>query len=292
MSGSCFADFPGSDSLNSTVTESGSRQWRLLRRVLLFVLGCAFVLAATAPLTRKLPGPWSDLVLGTVAGLAAFGLTVLFVRGERLRLEDVGAAPTWRSLPRFAIGFLIGLFLVALYASSLAAIAHMRWARGTGVGLEGTMLTLVTYIVLSCREELGFHGYPLRRLERSFGLWGAQIIVALVFSVEHMAGGWPWERALLGAGVGSLLFGMAAIATGGLAVPIGLHAAWNFSDWILGGKDSAGLWKMVVQQGQPGRAQLARTIAYLAVSGSATLGFWIWHRRTARPRFRAGEVRK
>ena len=264
--------------MNSTASENTSLRWRLLGRVVLFVLACAFVLAATAPLTRALPGLWPDLVLGTVASLGAFGLTVLFVRWERLHLEDVGAAPAWRSLPRFALGFLIGLFLVALYASVSAAIAHVRWVRAPGVGLAGTMITLITYVVLSCREELGFHGYPLRRLEPSFGLWGSQIIVALLFAAEHMAGGWPWERALLGAGVGSLLFGMAAIATRGLALPIGLHAAWNFGDWMIGGKDSAGLWKVVVQQGQQGRAQLVRTIAYLAVIGSATFAFWIWHR--------------
>jgi membrane protease YdiL (CAAX protease family) len=64
---------------------------------------------------------------------------------------------------------------------------------------------------------------------------------------------------------------MAAIATRGLALPIGMHAAWNFGDWMLGGKDSPGLWKAVVDEGYQGRDQLVRTIAYLAVMGSATL---------------------
>lgn len=286
------ADSQGAIELNSTASENTSLRWRLLGRVVLFILGCAFVLAATAPLTRALPGLWPDLVLGTVASLGAFGLTVLFVRWERLHLEDVGAAPAWRSLPRFALGFLVGLFLVALSASVSAAIAHVRWVRAPGITFTATTVTLLTYIVLSCREELGFRGYPLRRLERFSGLWGAQVIVALVFAVEHMVGGWPWERALLGAGVGSLLFGMAAIATRGLALPIGLHAAWNFGDWMLGGKGSAGLWKPVVEEGRQGRAQLVGTIAYLAVIGSATLAFWIWHRRLGQTQFRVGDVRK
>jgi membrane protease YdiL (CAAX protease family) len=269
------------------LSEKASLRGRLLGRVLLFVLSCAFVLAATSPLTRKIPGPWADFVLGTVASLGAFALTVLFVRWERLRLEDVGAAPAWRSLPRFGFGFLIGLLLVALSASVSAAVAQGRWVRAPGFTLTATTITLLTYIVLSCREELAFHGYPLRRLEQSFGLWGAQVIVALVFAVEHMAGGWSWPRALLGAGVGSLLFGMASIATRGLAVPIGLHAAWNFGDWMLGGKDSVGLWKAVVPEGQQGRAQVVGTLAYLVVMGLATLAFWIWHRGTNRTGIRA-----
>ncbi len=143
-------------------------------------------------------------------------------------------------------------------------------------------MSLLTYIALSSREELGFRGYPLLRLKEFFGVWGAQIIVALAFGAEHIAGGWSLPRALLGASVGSLLFGMAAIASRGLALPIGLHAAWNFGDWILGGKGSGGLWNAVIDEGHRESAQLVATIAYLVVMGSATFAFWIWYRRTVR----------
>jgi membrane protease YdiL (CAAX protease family) len=177
--------------LNRTVSENKLLRWGVLGRVVLFLLGCAFVLAATAPLTHKLPELWPNLVLGAVASLGAFALTVLFVRWEGLRLEDVGAAPARWSLPRCAFGFLVGLVLVALSASISAATGHMRWARTPGVGFSDATITFFTYIALSCREELGFRGYPLRRLEQFFGLWGAQIIVALVFAAEHMAAGWP-----------------------------------------------------------------------------------------------------
>jgi len=132
---------------------------------------------------------------------------------------------------------------------------------------------------LSCREELAFHGYPLRRLKISFGFWGSQLIVILIFAVEHMAGGWSWTQALFGAGVGCLLFGMAAIATGGLAVPIGLHAAWNFGDWLRGNKQSNGLWKSVVEQPVQERAQMEGMMLYVIVMVLATSAFWWWHHR-------------
>lgn len=253
--------------------------WRLLGRVLLFFLSNAFVLAATAPLTKKIPGPSGNLVLGFVAACGAFALTVLFVRWEGIPLARVGAVLKRGSLLRFAFGFLAGLVLVALYASISAAVGHVRWVRAPGTGFAAAALSLVTYIALSCREELGFRGYPLLRLKESFGVWGAQMIVAVAFGAEHMAGGWPVSRALLGASVGSLLFGMAAIATRGLALPIGLHAAWNFGDWILGGKGSAGPWNVVIDEAHRGSAQFVLTIAYLAVMGSATFALWIWYRR-------------
>ena len=268
--------------MNRDVSEKKSIRWQVLGRVALFLTCCAMVLAATAPLAHKLPGLWSNFVVGTIASLGAFALTVFFVRSEHLRLDDVGAAPDFQSLPRFVFGFFLGMFLVALFAAILCVAGHLRWVRSNEVGFAATAVTLLAYIALSCREELAFRGYPLRRLEPFFGLWGAQTIVALVFAAEHVAGGLPWSRALLGAGVGSLLFGMAAIATRGLAVPIGLHAAWNFGDWMLGGKDSPGLWKVVADDPYQGRLQFVRTIAYLAVIGSSTLAFWIWHRRTSR----------
>jgi membrane protease YdiL (CAAX protease family) len=55
--------------------------------------------------------------------------------------------------------------------------------------------------------------------------------VAFAFAVEHVVGGMRWLHAILGAGIGSLLLGMAALATRGLAMPISLHAAWNFGQW-------------------------------------------------------------
>ncbi len=264
--------------MKPTASENKRFRWRLLGRVVLFFLSVALVLAATAPLTQKIPGLWGNLVLGLVAAFGAFALTLLFVRWEGLPLESVGAAPARGSLLRFASGFLAGLALVALYASISAAAGHVRWVRAPGTGFVATVMSLLTCIALSCREELGFRGYPLLRLKGFFGVWGAQIIVALAFAAEHMAGGLPLSRAILGAGVGSLMFGMAAITTRGLAVPIGLHAAWNFGDWILGGKGSPGLWQVVVEEGQQQRAQLAGTIGYLAAMGLATIAFWMWYR--------------
>jgi hypothetical protein len=79
-------------------------------------------------LMHKLPGLWPNLVSGTVASLGAFALTVLFVRWEGLRLEDVGAAPARRSLARFSLGFPVERLLVVATARlallELTSTAH------------------------------------------------------------------------------------------------------------------------------------------------------------------------
>ena len=84
---------------------------------------------------------------------------------------------------------------------------------------------------------------------------------------------------MLGVTAGSLMFGMAALATRGLALPIGLHAAWNLGQWVLGGKETPGPWRAITEDGFHDRMERAAMISYLVVTGAGTLGFWLLYRR-------------
>jgi hypothetical protein len=57
-------------------------------------------------------------------------------------------------------------------------------------------------------EELLFRGYGFERLIKGLGHWPAQRATALLFAAFHVANGWPWQVALMGTTVGSLLFGL------------------------------------------------------------------------------------
>ena len=35
----------------------------------------------------------------------------------------------------------------------------------------------------------------------------------------------------------------------GIAFPVGLHAAWNFGQWIFGFKNVPGIWEAIVEKG-------------------------------------------
>lgn len=225
--------------------QTGIGRCHALLRVSLFLIACAVLLASTAPIARQFPLLPPGVTIGALSSVGTFALTTLFTRWEGFRLADVGVAIRETSPLRFAVGFLLGLLLVALHMSVEALFGDVRWVRSEGVGLPNIATSLIIYLLLSCREELAFHGYPLRRLTPVFGLAISQLAVALVFSLEHIAGGSTWVQAFFGAGIGSLLFGMAALATRGLALPIGLHAAWNFGDWLHGGKDASGPWHPV-----------------------------------------------
>jgi membrane protease YdiL (CAAX protease family) len=252
--------------------------WRSVGHVLLFLVACAIVLAITASTPPARSGRTQDLFIGSIASLGAFVLTVLFVRWDGVRLSDVGAMAGTKSLNRLIFGFLLGSVLVAVHTLIVSAAGHMHWVRTSEALADQAVVVAVGYLCLSAREELAFHGYPLRRLQQLSGVWGAQVLVALVFALEHVAGGWSYAQALWGAAVGSLLFGMASIATRGLAVPIGIHAAWNFGDWIRGNRATPGLWRPEVAKGFEDSVSSAGILAYIAVMALATLGFWCWHR--------------
>ena len=249
---------------------------KLAARVALFMVACAAVLAFAGPVANRFRDLPPAASIGLVTSVVTLCLTALFVRWDGLGLDSVGAKPDGNSPLRFVIGFLIGGILVGLHVSIEAFFGHIQWSR-SNVGSNDVVIMLLTYILLASREELAFHGYPLRRLQSAFGLWPAQLAVALVFAAEHAVAGTTWPQALAGAGVGSLLFGMAALATRGLAVPIGIHAAWNLGDWMHGGKGVGGLWDPI--GGNSASGDRAAMIGYVVVMVFATVAFWIWYRR-------------
>src|SRR3954452_18567918 len=132
-------------------------RWRSLGRALLFMIGCAVILAGISPLAPAGPGPKQEILIGALGSLGAAGLTLLFVRWEGFRLQDVGAALDRRSLLRCALGFFIGLLIVALHTFILGILGPARWVRASAPGFDTAALTLIGYLFLSMREELAFH---------------------------------------------------------------------------------------------------------------------------------------
>lgn len=246
---------------------------------LIFLILCPLILIVTGPLAKTVSSQAGPLLIGSITSALTFVLTLLFVRWDRLRLRDVGAELTNRTAPRLLFGFSIGVVLVAVEDLTIYAAGHAHWVRDTSRPSSFILLALASYAALALREELAFRGYPLRRLEGAWGMWPALIVMTVAFTLEHAAGGWTWSHALLGPPAGALLFGMAALRTRGLAVPLGIHAAFNFAQWFMGQKETAGPFKLIVDPGFSGRAESLAYAAYLAGCITAAAAFWLSHKR-------------
>ena len=247
-----------------------------LIRVVLFCLLCAIALATFSGLTKDFLTEWKQHLLLIITIAITYGLTILFVKWERLQLQDVGIVANNMTFKKVVIGFGIGLFMTLLQLTFILLFGHYKVTLTSSISSYSIIFYLILYILVAIREELAFRGYPLFGLNYRFGLWTAQLIILVIFSLEHIAGGMTWIEAFLGAGTGALLFGFAALNTNGIALPIGLHAAWNFGQWCLGFKKETGLLHGIAEKGFENVVERNAWISYILIMAIAIVVFYFY----------------
>jgi len=247
-------------------------------QVLLFLLCCTIVLIVTSALPLVHSGDMSILFLGLLSCAGSFFVAYLFVRWNAMPLASSGVSFNRNFAVHLGFGFLVGTAILGAQWAAMWACGHVHWERSPVVSMTTMTTTITAFIFLSAREEIAFHGFALRQLSAHFGLWPAQLGISIMFALEHVVGGNSWLNALAGAGMGSLLFGMAAIATRGLAIPVGMHAAWNTGDWLRGGKTAPGAWHPVIDPGYESYVQISGLLTYMLLVAVATSGFWMLYR--------------
>ena len=108
----------------------------------------------------------------------------------------------------------------------VAALLLTDYARLAEAGPALTATLLLATVLIAAGEELAFRGVVLTFLRDRFGEWTAAAIVAVLFGALHMTGG--VVQAGLSIIFGYLLYVMRRVS-GGLVMPILVHAAWGFS---------------------------------------------------------------
>lgn len=190
-----------------------------IRRALLFLSICAPIW-----LVPNLLGVGHPIVL--VAAVVM--LSYLFLRHEGRSLAILGLDASWRRLGELAAGFAGGAILIAAIALVMRLVLPIRWAWNPGFSAGMAAWSLLWLLCGNAVEELVFRGYSLERLVAALGHWKAQLVTALLFAVFHIANGWPWQVALLGTTVGSLLFGLVFVRWRSVPAAAGVHAAANW----------------------------------------------------------------
>lgn len=246
---------------------------------LLFLMACPLVLIFTTSFV-KTTSFTNIITVGGISCLLTYGLTHLFLRWDGWSLGDAGLDLIAKSVPRLFFGFGIGFAIVALQESLLCAGGHIHWMYvGPSSPMSWLLLGATAYFMLALREEIAFRAYPLRRLENDLGMWASLLIVGLAFSLEHVAGGMSWSRSLLGTFAGAILFGMAALATRGIAVSLGIHFAFNFGQWVMGQKENAGFWRASIDPTFQKQAEALGYTGYFVGTLAAAYCFWLRYRR-------------
>lgn len=217
------------------------------------------------------------------------GVTWVCLRLRREPLSSVGFVFDRRWLRELGIGSALGIGTAAL-------VVALIWMAG-GVALEPnparSLQLLVQGIALfgfvALFEETLFRGFVFQRLVSGIGVWGAQIILGLIFAAGH------WDNphmqgtaaivATLELFLGAVLLGLAYLRTRSLALPVGIHLGWNWTHGYVFGFGVSGFdhpgWFRQTLQGLPewmsgGQFGPEASIFALAVDALVIVLLWRW----------------
>jgi membrane protease YdiL (CAAX protease family) len=236
----------------------------------------------------------ADRLLAAIAGSAAILLLyAAAVRwGERRTVSELDLRPAPREL---LVGMVTG-------GAAIAAVIAIQWFAGWVVigprNVDAVALALRDSIRSGVLEELALRVVIFRLLWRAFGIWPALFMAATIFGLLHLGNpGSDWFAALCliaGEGIGIALY----LITGRIWAPIGMHAAWNFTQgWIFGAvvsgvteiaggpltlKPAAQVPDLLTGGGFGPEASLAALLVSLAAS--AAFLRWAWIRGDFKPR--------
>jgi membrane protease YdiL (CAAX protease family) len=145
--------------------------------------------------------------------------------GERPRDDLRGT----RALPDLGMGMLIGFLIMALSVGA-AAIADVYNIIGEGDASQLVHELVTAAIMPAFMEELLFRGILFRWLEEFGGSWAALVLTSALFGAAHLMNPNATPIAAVGIAVeAGVLLGGGYMLTRSLWLPIGLHAAWNFT---------------------------------------------------------------
>jgi len=135
--------------------------------------------------------------------------------------------PNW--LRRLLLGVVGGALV---FSAAVAVATALGIYKIVGVGsLNGLLPALIGAAIFpAINEEMLFRGIMFRWLEQFGGSWFALALTSLLFGAAHLAN--PNASWIAAGGIAieaGVMLGAAYMLTRSLWLPMGLHAAWNFT---------------------------------------------------------------
>ena len=245
--------------------------WRLVSVFVILgvIAGAAGVIAPALRTSLEtllrvaLPGPQASLAAGNVVFFVAQGVAVVgavFLTGryvDRRQFRDFGFRVDrgwWLDL---AFGLVLGAALMsAIFALEYAAgwvsvVGTFRVARAGFAFWPWFGWVLVVFVGIGITEELLARGYLLKNVAEGLtwvdrvgppaAVAVAVLCSALLFAAGHLANPNASLASTAGIAVAAVMLASGYVATGELAIPIGVHVTWNLFQGPIYGFPVSGL---------------------------------------------------
>jgi len=185
-----------------------------------------------------IPNEFERLAHGVIGTLAAFLVTVLFLRFDKKRFSNIGLTFERSTVVKFFVGVITGVVIMGLLSMSVIYFTNVEIEVNQASNLLHFLLVTAPLLPLAFMEELGFRTYPLRILKDGIGIRLSIIITSILFALYHIVNGWSIASSFYGPAVWGLIFGLAAIYSKGIAMPTGIHYAANLTTSAFGAKNT------------------------------------------------------
>ncbi len=202
----------------------------MLIAVLLFAAASTlaiFVTSMLPPMTHGL-GEAVKAAVTVIFGLAAYKVAI-----RHLGREPHDDLPQRDAILNLGVGVAAGVGLFSLIVGAAALLGAYRISGCCSTTDLFSDLAL-SAVMPAFMEELLFRGILFRWIEEFAGSWAALVVSSVLFGLAHsMNPGSSWLATGFIALEAGVLLGGAYMLTRSLWMPIGLHAAWNFTQGFL-----------------------------------------------------------
>ena len=217
---------------------------------ILFCIVFTGLLVVFSFLKAFIPVKYERFAYAAIGTGVAFLTTYLFLCYDKKSFSAIGLNIENSTIIKFIVGILTGIFLMGLMVLAVIYFSNFRIELNNNSNFINFLFWTSPLIFLSLMEEIGFRAYPLVLLKKKLGLRSSILITSILFALYHIANGWTFVGSFLGPGTCGIIFGLAAIYSKGIAMPIGIHYAFNLTSSAFGiSNQSLNIWVLKQSNG-------------------------------------------